>query len=49
MVYLQPRHSGADLEEVAREGVGSVQEEEDGWNEFGKQSITSIDKEKYLT
>jgi hypothetical protein len=48
-MYLQPRYGGADLDESAREGSGAVQEEQDGWNGCGKQSIASIDKENDLT
>ena len=48
-MYLQPRYGGVDLDESVREGFGAVQEEQDGWNGFGKQSIASIDKKNYLT
>ena len=40
---------GADLEEIAGEGFRTVQEEYDGYNEFGKQSVAFIDKENDLT
>lgn len=33
---LQPWYDGADLDEIMREGLGAVQEEKDGWSEFGK-------------
>jgi len=39
----------ANLDESVREGFGVIQEEQDGWNEFGKQSIASIDKKNHLT
>ena len=44
-MYLQPRCGGASLNETAREGFGTVQQEYDRWNEFGKQLVGSIDKE----